>query len=426
MIVSCSGIRSAFRSLILVGLSDFVCFCVQHLIQHFLNRFPDHFSKFSFDFLSIYLYNVAHGKPSSVQILHGNSILHGRGFLFNCASIFTLSKEDGWSMDFSIIVPIFNQEKYLRDCIESLVEQKGSSFEVLLMNDGSTDKSELICKEYKNKYPEIVRCYSHDNIGLLLTRKRGIEESKGDYILSVDSDDMLFPGSLEELKRTINNTHADIVLFNATRNLEIRNKLLSYSFIDGASFSGDHKYTLYELLCSSHVLNNMCFKCIKRSIIDIEKVYINPSGISNGEDLYQSLPIIDSAELVVFLDKSLYYYRPNGNSMTGMYRRENYASIKKVFLRREYYANKWDRGDGHLCELTRRLGKKITKDHFKSILMSDLPHTRKVGEIIDVQKEAFTNKYFSNEPGIINKILMCKSRMLMSALVFLFEIRIKL
>ena len=88
----------------------------------------------------------------------------------------------------SIIVPIYNSEKYLNKCIDSLINQTEKNIEIILVNDGSTDNSEEIIKEYKDKR---IKYYKNKNQGIGKTRNFGIEQATGSYIMFVDSDDYI-------------------------------------------------------------------------------------------------------------------------------------------------------------------------------------------------------------------------------------------
>lgn len=91
---------------------------------------------------------------------------------------------------FSIIVPVYNVSAYLKECLESLASQEGGGFEVVLVNDGSTDESESICLDYVAKY-SFFRYYAKENGGLSSARNFGIEKARGEYLLFIDSDDFL-------------------------------------------------------------------------------------------------------------------------------------------------------------------------------------------------------------------------------------------
>lgn len=114
---------------------------------------------------------------------------------------------------FSLIVPVYNVSAYLKDCLESLSSQEGGGFEVLLVNDGSTDESEAICLEYAEKAP-FFRYYSKENGGLSSARNFGIEKARGEYLLFIDSDDFLPEREfLAQTSVLLKNTGADLAMF---------------------------------------------------------------------------------------------------------------------------------------------------------------------------------------------------------------------
>ena len=97
----------------------------------------------------------------------------------------------------SIIIPIYNSEKYLENCIESVLKQTEQDYELILINDGSKDSSEEIMTKYKNKYPEKIKIFSQENRGIGETRNRGIKEAEGKYIFFIDNDDEIKEDYLE-------------------------------------------------------------------------------------------------------------------------------------------------------------------------------------------------------------------------------------
>ena len=111
----------------------------------------------------------------------------------------------------SVIVPIYNVEDYLNECIESIIKQTYKDLEIILVDDGSTDKSGIICDEYVKKDGRI--CVIHKtNKGLLEARLTGVEKAKGKYITFVDSDDWIVENMYEDLLRTLETSNAEIVI----------------------------------------------------------------------------------------------------------------------------------------------------------------------------------------------------------------------
>ena len=104
---------------------------------------------------------------------------------------------------FSIIIPSYNYAEYLPDTVQSVFEQSETDFELIILNDGSTDSTEEVMAKLCEKYPQQLRCYSHPNRGLSGTRNRGVELAKGEYFLFLDSDDKLTRNALKTFKQYI-------------------------------------------------------------------------------------------------------------------------------------------------------------------------------------------------------------------------------
>lgn len=116
----------------------------------------------------------------------------------------------------SIIVPVYNVEEYLKQCLDSILEQTFSNYEVILVNDGSTDSSGLICQEYADKDARI-RYFEKENGGLSDARNYGIEQTQGEYLTFVDSDDWVTETYIEELYSKLQYYNADISICNYFR-----------------------------------------------------------------------------------------------------------------------------------------------------------------------------------------------------------------
>lgn len=118
-------------------------------------------------------------------------------------------------MLFSVIVPVYNVADYLPMCMESLLVQKCAEWEIILVDDGSTDgKCPSLCDEYAAAHPDLVRVIHQENGGLGAARNTGIEAARGDYLLFVDSDDTLEPQTLERLSAWVKETGADMIVFH--------------------------------------------------------------------------------------------------------------------------------------------------------------------------------------------------------------------
>lgn len=118
----------------------------------------------------------------------------------------------------SIIVPVYKAEKYLKKCLDTLVHQTASDYEVLLIDDGSPDRSGEICDSYADNYPQ-VRVFHQENQGVTRTRETAIEKARGDYIIWVDADDYADENLVSKVLETFKRTTADLVAYG-TRDIE--------------------------------------------------------------------------------------------------------------------------------------------------------------------------------------------------------------
>ena len=117
-------------------------------------------------------------------------------------------------MIFSIIIPVYNVEKYLSQCLDSILNQDFTDFELILVDDGSTDRSGEICDQYKSKDSR-VNVIHQENSGQATARNAGTKASKGEYIIYIDSDDFIISNDfLSELYSSINNNKVDLNFLN--------------------------------------------------------------------------------------------------------------------------------------------------------------------------------------------------------------------
>ena len=117
----------------------------------------------------------------------------------------------------SIIVPVYNIRNYLSLCIDSIISQRHEDIEIILVDDGSDDGSELLCDQYSERFPHFIKVIHKANQGPLLARVDGFRMACGDYAMTVDSDDALLPGSLDSLIRAIQETDDDVIVWGGTR-----------------------------------------------------------------------------------------------------------------------------------------------------------------------------------------------------------------
>lgn len=243
----------------------------------------------------------------------------------------------------SYLVPVYNVEKYIRKCLESILCQKGAAFEVVLLDDGSTDSSGAICEEYAKAYPDIVRVVRKENEGLLATRRRGFQEAQGDWFVCVDSDDYILENHLQTIADTIAKYDCDMVMFD----------YLSF-YPDGHTepsgidisevqvYEGTGKQDIYKKRLLKNKYNNIWSRAIKRSVLDFETDY-GTLGVRNMcEDAIQSYELYTRARKIVFVPQALYAYRRSIASITANVNKDFWHAIRVCDEMGWKFVERWD------------------------------------------------------------------------------------
>ena len=214
----------------------------------------------------------------------------------------------------SIVIPVYNAEKYLHQCVDSILHQTYQNIEVILVDDGSTDSSREICEKY-NSIDQRIRCFYKENGGVSSARNYGIRCAKGDYIAFVDSDDIVKPDMLE------------ILLEN-----DCDFSMCGYELYDDISNTVSNQFSCPQLCGSMHELvQNIrnylsppyllgpCFKLFRKSII-AENTVIFPPELSYGEDAVFVLEYLAYCKTVSISSYIGYSYRKHGNeSLSGRF-----------------------------------------------------------------------------------------------------------
>lgn len=221
-------------------------------------------------------------------------------------------------MFFSLLIPVYNAEDYLDSCIDSIVKQTETDYEIVLVDDGSKDNSLSVCYKWRDNHPHKIRVISKDNTGSLDTRRVCLKEAKGEYLYFIDADDQIIgANALKELRASIIDTSCDMVIFNATKDLTKRKRLYKYPFEDNTIYENEKLSTIYQVLLSGTQLNTLWNKVFSRSIVDWNEDYTHVEDIIKGTDFYQVLPLISNAKRVLYLDRIYYYYNiQNGGGIS--------------------------------------------------------------------------------------------------------------
>ena len=211
----------------------------------------------------------------------------------------------------SIIVPVYNVDKYLEECIQSIINQSPEGYEIILVDDGSTDKSGEICDLYSQKYKDTIKVIHKENGGLSSARTEGMNYSKGLYIAFIDSDDRIAEGSLSCILKWIEDTDVDLCFMNAIKFYEDGTKQSLGDCIYREFVYGNNKEMVIKYLSSRPKYpGSACTKLYKRAFL-YEKEIFFPKDRRTSEDLGFVLDCIMNADSYDALECPYYEYRQN-------------------------------------------------------------------------------------------------------------------
>ena len=258
----------------------------------------------------------------------------------------------------SIVVPVYNVENYLKKCVDSLLNQTNDNYEIIIVNDGSTDNSLKICEEYsKNKK---IKLYTKKNGGLSSARNYGIDKASGEYIAFVDSDDWVTNDYVEKITDTINdNKNSDLITYDII------------SINDGWQDGVTRKiYKNFDSM-DKHNFIQECFnpsfawaRVYKKELI--EKIKF-PKENYWYEDMATTPIVLAKSKNMKYIDKPLYYYRQRNTSITNSYMNPKTLGVIKAWdnslknIPKEYL-------DDYVCALYKSL---ITFIYFKPEFISE-------------------------------------------------------
>ena len=234
----------------------------------------------------------------------------------------------------SIIIPVYNASKYLKKCIDSIVNQTYKNIEIICVNDGSSDDSLEILKKYKEKDDRII-IIDKENAGVCAARNDGIKSSTGNYITFVDSDDWLELDTIETLYKTLINEKVDVVRGNYYKNY---NYDKSNNIGEVLDFNKTKLYTsdntfgekVIDRLIDGRIQGYVVLLLIKREYVLATSLFIEE--LKFMEDMVFYVDLLNNVESIYFLDKPLYHYYINSSSCTQSkeYYSRNMYNIEKV------------------------------------------------------------------------------------------------
>lgn len=219
----------------------------------------------------------------------------------------------------SIIVPIYNIEKYIEECLKSIISQTYKDIEIILIDDGSTDESGKICDWYakKNKRVKVIH---KQNEGLVRARKKGLQEAKGDLIAYVDGDDWIEPNMISRLYQVMIENDVDIAMCGRFEDTGDTHRVVNHGIPEGKY----DKHDLLEKVYPNMIVNGAFFewgmfpgvwdKLWKREALYEYQMAVD-ERLAMGEDAACTYPALLNANSIYVLHECLYHYRQTATSM---------------------------------------------------------------------------------------------------------------
>ena len=241
-------------------------------------------------------------------------------------------------------MPVYNTEKYLKEAIDSVLNQSFKDFELICINDGSTDNSPEILENYRKKDKRI-KIINQKNKGLGAARNKGLKNSNGEFIFFIDSDDYIAENALENLYKNAILNDSDMVLYKMARfngdNIWYNAPIFDFDEINPKIDFSNYTFNYKEI--KSHVLNksfSACIKLYKKEFLDKYDDFYFDTGLI-FEDVPFHVKVMLRSKKISYVPEYLYYYRQNPNSIinTNKNREDIYKiiDIVKEFLKENNY-----------------------------------------------------------------------------------------
>ena len=225
----------------------------------------------------------------------------------------------------SIIIPIYNVEKHLKKCLDSVINQTYKNIEIICVNDGSKDTSKAIIEEYSKKDIRI-KLINQNNAGGIIARKNGFEKSIGDYCLIIDSDDWIELNTIEFLVDKINKYREREIILDFIRFgyiTEPGQKHVNYINDKEKFYTGEEIKLLYKDLICGNKLNSIWNVLLRRDLINFEDSIFDYI-VHKAEDLAINMSVYKRAKNALLINNDFYHYFQNPNGITKT------ASLEKI------------------------------------------------------------------------------------------------
>ena len=230
-------------------------------------------------------------------------------------------------VEISVILPVYNSEEYLEECLNALVNQTFEDIEILCINDGSKDNSLDILKDFEKK-DKRVKVFDQENVGVARTRNNALKKVNGNYVYFMDSDDYLELDALEKLYNNVTNNDSDFCLFRtyAVDKNQVRRELGAFNLDQKFQDVDFNNFTFNCLDVKEYVLNDLFapwFKLYKKEFLFSDEDFVFPETASYSDTPFHVKTMLKASK-ISFVPEFLYNYRFNPNSLVHNTSNTNY------------------------------------------------------------------------------------------------------
>ena len=239
----------------------------------------------------------------------------------------------------SVILPVYNVEKYLDECYKTVKNQTYENIEIIFVDDGSTDSSGKKCDEYAQNDKRI-KVIHKKNAGLGMARNSGLDIATGDYVVFVDSDDFIAENMIEKLMISVQEYDADTVYCSSVRYYGDGNSIIWRNKYDNAVFEKEDilQNVLLEMIASSpdekedqYIAMSVWHAIFSMQVIRGNNIRFHSEREFTSEDIIFDIDYLQCSNRVAFIPDSLYYYRLNKNSLSKKYNPDRFQKEKILY-----------------------------------------------------------------------------------------------
>lgn len=282
----------------------------------------------------------------------------------------------------SIVIPIYNAEKYLKKCIESIISNKDTEIEVILINDGSKDESNNICREYLFKDNRITY-FNRENNGCSATRNFGIQKAKGEYVWFIDSDDYIEKDSIEKILKILGEKKSELLIFGYfnVRNGKVLEKIIPKKI--------DTKLEVYSQM---EIFNSPWNKVYNLKLLKENNIFF-PEDCHMGEDMAFNFKYLYFCKKISIIEEGFYNYVATGGVTSNINKKKEiflaFDNIYKFYIQKKDFVK--------LKDILKEYYKKHAIFYsYEMILTSNLSKKEKLKKLKEFNIELNKRKYMFN------------------------------